>query len=145
MGFKEFNTMISTDGDDHNQHYNWRASIVRVQKIKYQIVVGTTNYYAYTLEVPLGKDLLCRAMKSLQYDHSESFLVRKCTVWPCAPLRLLSREMQPRGGARIFSICTVIHFQTYWREDLGYEPTPEYICGLVMSNEPKHNVWLKTF
>ena len=29
--------------------------------------------------------------------------------------------------ARIFSICTVIHFQTYRRGDLGTEPTPEHM------------------
>ena len=51
--------------------------------------------------------------------------------------------MQPRGGARIFSICTVTLSNIQDGEIWGPNPHPD-VCGLVINNESKHNVWLKT-
>ena len=42
----------------------------------------------------------------------------------CAPLRLLSREMQPRGGARISNMYSMNTFKHMYREIWGTNPHP---------------------
>ena len=69
-------------------------------------------------------------------DHSEGFECVSVQAFArlCAPLRLQSREMQPRGGGgggcKDIRYCIVLHFQTYRRGDLGYEPTPQHMWSM---------------
>ena len=56
---------------------------------------------------------------------------------PCAPLRLQSREMQPRGGARIFSIVQHYTFKHIDGEIWGTNPRPNMYVVYVITNELK--------
>ena len=73
--------------------------------------------------------MIDNAQSHNHYDHSEGAHMRKCIVIRqalCSASSAISGDAA-EGGARIFGICTVLHFQTYRRGDLGTEPTPEHM------------------
>ena len=66
------------------------------------------------------------------HDHSEGDQLWKCAViWQAlfSASTAISGDAA-EGGCKDIQYCIVIHFQAYVREDLGYEPTPKYVCGL---------------
>ena len=80
----------------------------------------------------------------INYDHIEGCHMRKCKVIRqalCSASSAISGDAA-EGGARIFGIVQSYFFRRIEGEIWGQNPHPN-VCGLVTSNEPKHNVWLK--
>ena len=81
-----------------------------------------------------------------RYDHSEGYLLRKCTV-DCQSLCSASTAISGDaavGGCKDIQYLYSLTLSNIQTGRSGDRTHTQDVCGLVTYNESKHNVWLKT-